>query len=319
MGLATAGCGGNEDTPSLPEGRFLAARQTVTPRVHLFAEPIVARIDVIVDTVRYDPDFLRVVSSFDPYEEQHEPVVTRRDSDRYTHLSYEYVLRCLVYACLEEVGGGPQEALPGGVPPPTTGAGGFGERSTTRFDAARVVYEDPDKGTRTIQNVAWPDVQSVSRLNYGATTSGTGVPGSVGVGGIGFPFEASVTPLPEASYRASPNLLGAGLIVGALVLLALPAALVLRALRREDEIVVEEAPELPPLDRALALVEWARERTEAAERREALEALAVELDEAKSPLADDARRLAWSPAPPLPAAMAHLVELVRAESQADAA
>jgi hypothetical protein len=309
--VAGGGCGGGGDTPSLPKGRFLAARETVTPRVHLFAEPIVARVDVIVDGDRYDPDRIRLVPEFKPYEEQGDPVVKRRDSGRYTHLSYEYTLRCLVYECLQEVGGGPPEIQPGGIPPPPGAqAGGFGERNTTRFDAARVVYDDPEKGDRTVQNVSWPEVQSVSRLNYADVSSG-------GVGGIGFPFSASVTPLPEASYRVSPNLLGAGLLVGALVLLALPAALVVRAIRREDEVVVEEEPELPPLEKALVLVEWARERGEA-ERREALEVLAVELDAQGSPLARDARRLAWSPAPPLSAAMTGVVNAVR-ESHAAAA
>ena len=309
--IAGAGCAGGDDTATLPEGRFLAARQTLTPRVHLFAEPIVARVDVIVDADRYDPDRLSLVPSFDPYEEQGDPVVTRRDSGRYTHLTYEYTLRCLVYACLEEVGGGPPQAQPGGIPPPPSAqGGGFGERNSTRFDAAKVVYDDPDEGEQTIQNVDWPEVQSVSRLHYGDISSG-------GVSGVGFPWEASVTPLPEASYRVSPNLLGAGLLVGALALLALPAALVVRTLRREEEIAVEEAPELPPLERALALVEWARDRSEP-ERREALEALAVELDDEGSALAGDARRLAWSPSSPLPQAMGELVGAVR-EQGADPA
>ena len=290
--IAGAGCAGGDDVATLPEGRFLAARQTLTPRVHLFAEPIVARVDVIVDTDRYDPDRLSLVPSFDPYEEQGDPVVKRRDSGRYTHLTYEYTLRCLVYACLEEVAGGPPQAQPGGIPPPPSAqAGGFGERNSTRFDAARVVYDDPDEGEQTIQNVDWPEVQSVSRLHYGDISSG-------GVSGVGFAWEASVTPLPEASYRVSPNLLGAGLLLGALALLALPAALVVRTLRREEEIAVEEAPELPPLERALVLVEWARDRSEP-ERREALEALAVELDDEGSALAGNARRLAWSPSAPL--------------------
>lgn len=310
--LAAAGCGGGGDTPSLPEGRFLAANQTVTPRVHLFAEPVVARVDVIVDGDRYDPDRIRLVSEFKPYEELGDPVVKRRGSGRYTHLSYEYTLRCLVYECLEEVGGGPPQIQPGGIPPPPSAqGGGFGERNTIKFDAARIVYDDPEKGDRTVQNVSWPEVQSVSRLNYGDVSQG-------GVGGIGFPFSASVTPLPEASYRVSPNVLGFGLLIGALVLLALPAALAVRAIRREDEVLVEEEPELPPLEKALVLVEWARERSEA-ERREALEALAVELDAQDSPLAHDARRLAWSPSPPLSAAMTQHVKDVRESPRAAAA
>jgi hypothetical protein len=302
--LAAAGCAGGEDAPSLPEGRFLAANQTVTPRVHLFAEPIVARVDVIVDSDRYDPDRIKLEPSFDPYEEQGDPVVERRDAGRYTHLSYEYTLRCLVYDCLQEVGGGPPELQAGGLPPPPSAqAGGFGERNTTRFDAARVVYDDPDEGEQTIQNVQWPEVQSVSRLPYTDVSSG-------GVGGIGFFFNAEVTPLPEATYRISPQVLGVSLLLGALALLAFPALLIVRALRRDEEVAVVEEPELPPLERALALVEWARQRPES-ERREALEALAVELDREESPLARDARRLAWSPSAPLPHAMTELVELVR--------
>jgi hypothetical protein len=309
VALAAGGCGGGDDPPALPEGRFMAANQTLTPRVHLFAEPVVARVDVIVDTDRYDPDRVRLATDFEPYEEQFDPIVKRRDSGRYTHLSYEYTLRCLVYECLEEVGGGPPQVQPGGLPPESQG-GGFGERSTMRFKAARVVYEDPDKGAQTVQKVDWPEVQSVSRLNYADVSSG-------GVGGVGFPFHASVTPLPEASYRVSPNLLGAGLLLGALALLALPAALVVRTLRREEEVAVEVEPELPPLEKALVLVEWARTRPER-ERREALEALAVELDADGSPLARDARRLAWSAAAPPPQAMTELVELVRESHAASA-
>ena len=62
--LAAAGCGGGDETPTLPEGRFMAASQSITPRVHLFAEPITARVDVIVDTERYDAHRIRLVTEF---------------------------------------------------------------------------------------------------------------------------------------------------------------------------------------------------------------------------------------------------------------
>ncbi|MGH3132328.1 MAG: hypothetical protein ACRDNY_01045, partial [Gaiellaceae bacterium] len=206
LAALAAGCGGGEDVPPLPEGRFLAVNESVTPRVHLFAEPVVASIDVIVDTERYDPDRITVEGEFEPYEEEDDPVVTRRDDGRYTQLRYEVTLRCLVYECLEEVGGGPPQIQPGGLPAPVgSQGGGFGERNTTTFQAAHVVYDDPEKGEQRVQNVSWPEVQSVSRLNYGDTS----------VTGIGFPFQASVTPIPEASYRIAPGLLGAGLVVGA--------------------------------------------------------------------------------------------------------
>ena len=69
---------------------------------------------------------------------------------------------------------------------------------------------------------------------------------------------------------------------------------------------------MTPLERALALVEWARDRENGAERREALEVLAVELEAVESPgLAESARSLAWSPVSPSPEAAAALVETTR--------
>jgi hypothetical protein len=131
------------------------------------------------------------------------------------------------------------------------------------------------------------------------------------VTGIGFPFEASVSPLQEATFRISPALLGAGFLFGALALLGLAAALVASLLRREPETLeADAAPELTPLERALEHVEWSKERPEA-ERREALEALAVELDTEGSDLTNATRRLAWSPSAPSPEAMDALVESVR--------
>ena len=130
---------------------------------------------------------------------------------------------------------------------------------------------------------------------------------------FGFVFKSSVAPLPEPDYRVSPTVLGAGLLAGALVLLALPAVLVIgwwRRRRPEPEVVVE--PELSPLEKALRLVEWAGERENGTERREALEVLAVELEAVESDaLADSARGLAWSPASPSPQAAISLVGQVR--------
>ncbi len=203
--MVAAGCGGDDDPQALPEGRFLAAEQEIEPRVGLFADPITAKVDLIVDNDRYDPDRVRVTTEFDPYERTGDVEITRKDLGRYTHLRYEYTLRCLVYACLPEVGGGPPQVQPGGLPPPPgTQAGGFGERKTFEFKNARVVYDDPDKGAQEIRSVAWPPVQSVSRLNLGDSN----------VTGIGFPFSASVLPLPEESYRVPPAVLGLGLICG---------------------------------------------------------------------------------------------------------
>ena len=170
-----------------------------------------------------------------------------------------------------------------------------------------MVYDDPEPGVERIGTVSWPPIQNASRLNMGDTN----------VTGIGFPFEASVTPLPAANYRVAPLALGAAFVLGALALLALPATLVVRQLRRKPVPVEEPEPELTPLERALQLVERSRDRPDG-ERREALESLAYELDGDGSELTGQARRLAWSPREPAPEAMTELVESVK-ESGGDPA
>jgi len=307
LALVATGCAGDDEVAALPEGKFIAASQTLTPKVALFAEPVTARVDVLVDRERFDPERVTVASNFEPYERDGEIRRTREDQGQYTHLRFEYTLRCLVYACLPEVGGGPPQVQPGGLPPPIQNRnGGFGERKTVNLPAARVVYDDPEKGKQPVTNVSWPVAQSVSRLNFGDTT----------VTGIGFPFSASTTPLSEPTYRLSPGVLAAGLLGLALLLLALPVALIVRALRKEDEVVEEPEPELSALEKALRLVEWSRDQS-LEERREALEALAFELDEPEPELAREARRIAWTPPEPDPEAMGLLVEAVRAALPAE--
>ena len=111
LALLAAGCGGGGDVAALPEGRFVATSRSITPRVQLFADPVVARVDVIVDRDHFDPELVRVAGNFKPYEREGEVVRTRRDLGRYTHLRYEFTVRCLTYACLPKIGGGPQPIL----------------------------------------------------------------------------------------------------------------------------------------------------------------------------------------------------------------
>jgi hypothetical protein len=301
-----AGCGGDADTPTLPPDRTFAVSRSITPLVHLFGDPVVARIDVIVDTERYDPEHVRVVPEFEPFELDGQPRRVTRDFGRYAHVRWDFTYRCLVYECLEEVAGGPPQVQPGGLPPPNF-AGGFGDRKSFRIAPARVIYDDPQHGVERIGTVSWPPIQNASRLNMGDTN----------VTGIGFPFEVSVAPLPAANYRVAPLALGVAFVLGALALLAFPAALVVRQLRRRPVPVEEPEPELTPLERALHLVEWSRDRPGGA-RREALESLAYELDGDASELTGQARRLAWSPRDPAPEAMTELVQSVKETGGASA-
>jgi hypothetical protein len=188
---------------------------------------------------------------------------------------------------------------------------GRGERRTFRFKPARLVYDDPKSGkVRHLRRVWWPPLDAISRLS----ATNTGVP-FIGAA-PGAEFTATITPVPEPSYRLPAGLLAGLLLGGAAALLALPAGLVTRELRRRrPEPEAEWEP--TPLERALLLVEKALERGDAEEQREALEALAFELDaEGEPKRARDVRALAWSSRDPSAESVSEVVTAVRS---ADAA
>lgn len=289
--LLLAGCGGEGESAKGPLGRKVAAQARLDPSVHVFAEPVTATVEVVVDRDQLDPDRVRVETRFLPYD-----IVAERTSreirGRLTVLRHEFVLRCLRIACIPNVlqsAAGEAES-------------GRGERHAMRLRPARVVYDEADGKKRYLTNAAWPEVVSVSRLKE------SDVP-EFGE----FVFKTSVTPLPEPDYRVSPTLLGSGLLAAGLTLLALPTLLVVRWYRRRRPApVVTVEPEVSPLERALRLVEWAQGREDVTERREAIEVLAVELDTSNNPdLARTARALAWPSVSPSPESAAGPVAEVR--------
>ena len=181
---------------------------------------------------------------------------------------------------------------------------GTGDRLIFTFPRARIVYRDPSGKTRAVGSAAWPTLESVSRIN--ASSIPENGPAAQ------FIFKTDVTPLPAATYRASPTTLAVLLVVLACLLLALPAVLLYRWWRaRHPALVEEEVREVPPLERALRLVEWTAARDVVPEKREALEVLAAELDSEGQPLAATARRVAWSPPPPPRPDTDDLVDSVR--------
>jgi hypothetical protein len=296
--LLAAGCGGDdEDTPAVPQGRYVAASRTLTPSAHLFGDTVRARVDVVVDRDHLDPDRVRLEAEFPPYERVGEIEVERRDYDRYTRLRYDIALRCLGLPCLA-----------GAVSPGITPAGGTPEprraEKVYRFGPAHVYYEEPgEEKPRHLKRVWWPRLESLTRIS----------PSEPGLTfALRTPFRTTISSLPAVTYRISPTLLGTILLVGAALLLALPARLTWSWARRRRPPPVEEAPELTPLERAIALVEQARESVDGEDRRKALEVLAVELDASgRDQHAHAARRLAWSPAEPSPDDAGELVEAVK--------
>jgi hypothetical protein len=293
--LLAAGCGGDKEANGPPPGSFLATSRSMTPTAHLFADPVAVRIDAVVDRERFDPDRIGLRVSFLPYTIVGGLARSREDFSRFTRLTFRLQLRCLTVACVPRRLGsvlGPQE--------------GRGERRTYRFKPARIVYDDPrSRKVRHLRRVWWPPLDAISRLS--ATNTGIPAIGSA----PGAEFEATITPVPEPSYRLPPALLGVVLLGGAAALLSLPVGLVVREIRRRRP-EPEAERELPPLERALLLVESARDRGDSEEQREALEALAFELDaEADAERAREVRALAWSPRDPTAERISEVVGAVR--------
>jgi hypothetical protein len=297
LAFVAAGCGGGGEGTAPPPGRFVATSRTLTPNVHLFAEPVVARLDVVVDRRRIDPDRVRIRARFLPYELIGSVDRAREDFARFTRLRYEYRLRCLDLDCIPTQHATDLGAQESGRP----------ERKAFRFQPARVLYDDPESGKpRQLRRVWWPPLESTSRINESDLFRPEFSPQ------FQSQWRSTLAPLPEPTYRVAPPLLAAAFIAGALALLALPAALVVRRIRSRRPPPPEPEPELPPLERALLLVEWTRGREDGEDRRKALELLAFELDAlGRGDQARAARRLAWSLASPSPQAADEIVGEVK--------
>jgi hypothetical protein len=299
LALLAPACGGDdEETPAVPQGRFVATSRLLTPSTHLFGDTVSARVDVVVDRDHLDPGRVRLKAEFPPYERVGGIAVERRDYDRYTRLRFDIKLRCLGLACLA-----------GAVSPGITPAGGAPEARRAekiyRFRPAHVYYDAPGaQKPRHLKRVWWPRLEALTRIS----------PSEPGLTfALSSPFRTTISSLPGLTYRISPTLLGTALLLAAALLLILPARFGwswLRSRRRPPP--VEEALELTPLERALVLVEQTRESVDGEDRRKALEVLAVELDTSeRADQAGEARALAWSPSEPSPEAAGELVESVR--------
>jgi hypothetical protein len=308
VALLAAGCGGDEHKPLVAESKTAVVRGELIPSVHLFGEPVVARVDVVLNRSKVDPDDVQLKTDFDPYEPVGETRVERRDLDGFTVLRYTTELNCFSQFCIPRTASGETTVsqLPGA--PPFLPGQQRDEKLKFEFPPA-VLVADAEPKDKTLGRVVWAPLRSLSRINWDDSS----------VVGQGFPFVAEVTPLPEPDYRVSPTLLGLGLLALALALLALPVWLIWSIRRRRARPKSAAGPALSPLERALRLVVWASRRPSVEERREALEALAFELGpEADGDSVERARRQGWSPPSPEPEQMRKLVTSIREEDDAPA-
>jgi hypothetical protein len=306
--VLVAGCGGDEEKPLVAASKTAVARGELVPSVHLFGEPVVAQIDVVLNREKVDPDDVQLKTNFEPYEAAGETREERQDIGDFTVIRYTTELNCLNQHCIPRTAAGETTVsqLPGA--PPFLPGQQRDEKVKFEFPPALLVA-DAEPKDKTIGRVIWPPLRSLSRINWYDSS----------VVGQGFPFETAVTPLPEPEYRISPTLLGLGLLALAAALLALPVWLVRDWRRRRAGPRVETGPALSRLERALRLVEWASRRPSVKERREALEALAFELgQDVDGDSVARAREQGWSPPPPEPAEMTKLVESIREDDDAPA-
>lgn len=290
-----AGCGGGDDISALPAGSFVAANGSLSPTVHLFGDTVTAEVAAVVDSTKLDPERLSLKTFFQPYKQVGRTRITRRDAGDLSEVRFRVRLRCIERACMTQQLG--TLVNPGGGAP-----------RSFRFQPAQLLYTDPGaKKPRLLRVARFGALESVSRINAQDVTQV-----------YGFPFRGTFTPLPALSRR-SPTTIAAVLLLVAAALLVLPAMLSIRWWRdRRQPPPPEPDPEPTPLERAIALVEWSLQRENGAERREALNLLADEL-EAVEPdgLADETRVAAWSPPSPSPAEATRILELVK-EKHGDA-
>jgi hypothetical protein len=277
---------------ALPDGRAIAVETSVSPDVHLFAEPVVARVRVIVDSKEFDPDRIRVESSVAPYELVGHVEQTRRTIGEVVELQYATTLRCLTSECVApryRTVLGEQES-------------GRPERFTYRFQPAEILYERPSGRAELLIQRPFPALEVVSRIN----TAQLEAVDPLDQSGLVDPaaassYTASLEP-PSTTYRVTPQALAGMALALAGVLLLFPAWLTGRVAVARWRALRRPQP-LTPVDRALLLVEWASRIDDGdADRRRALEALADVLDQTgEAPLAETARTQAWATDAPDPA------------------
>ena len=239
----------------------------LAPEQHLFGDAVHARVELIVDTDRVDPDSVEIGANFEPYRELRPVEVTRSEDGPITKLRYDYVLGCLVSQC-----------LPRGT--------GRVELGGVAVNYLRRGESEPDAAT-----VEWVPIRAAGRIDPNELEQAA--------------LRSDLRDLPSASYRVSPRTVELVALVLAFLFAVGAAILILRLLpldRLAKRLGARFVDKRSPLEQALALVrESAASGSPEAERR-ALERLAVELKRTRNPaLAGDASRLAWSQGQPVAA------------------
>lgn len=250
------------DTPqqgSLSEP--VAVNATLGPQQHLFGDPLRARVEVILDADRVDPDTVTLRPNFAPYRPLQPVRRSQTASGTITRLRFDYMLGCLTFRCLP------------------TGQRRFELRNAT------VEYRTRGGGGVQTEEIDWPVLNATGRISASRFWEAQ--------------LRSEFQELGPPTYRVSPTLVEAVALVLAVIFGAAALILILRLLplaRIAERLGLKTVDRRSPLERALARVQETATRGERPdEGRRALERLAHELRRARNhELAGAASQLAWS-------------------------
>jgi hypothetical protein len=252
------------------------------PEQHLFGDAVRARLELVFDRNRIDPDSVEVGANFEPYRQLRQLERTRTDSGPITMLRYDYLIACLTPRCLP------------------SGAG------RVEFGGVAVEYTPRGDPVPQTASVEWPPLRAAGRIDPERLEQAA--------------LRAELRDLPPPSYRISPKTVEVVALVLAILFAAAALILAIRFLpldRIAAWLGARRVDRRSSLERALAHVRDAVAGGRPAEGRRALDRLARELRATENPeLASDASRLAWSKGAPGEARvtpLSHDVERVIAE------
>ncbi|MGH2995661.1 MAG: hypothetical protein ACRDM9_05035 [Gaiellaceae bacterium] len=238
----------------------IAGTALLEPEQHLFGDAVRARLELVMDRNRIDPDSVEVGANFQPYRELRPVERTRTNSGPITRLRYDYLIACLSAACLPSGGG------------------------RVEFGGAAIEFSRPGEPVPETASIEWPPLRAAGRID----------PDRLGQAAL----RAELRDLSPPAYRVSPKAVELVALLFAVVFAAAAAILAIRFLpldRIAAWLGAGRADLRTPLERALALVRDAVSAGRPTEGRRALERLAHELRATSNPeLASDASRLAWS-------------------------
>lgn len=242
----------------------IAGTALLEPEQHLFGDAVRARLELVMDRNRINPDSVEVGANFQPYRELRPVEQTRTDSGPITRLRYDYLLGCLTAACLPRGGG------------------------RVEFGGVAIEYRSRRDRVPQTASVEWPPLRAAGRIDPDRLEQAA--------------IRAELRDLSPPSYLVSPKAVELVALLLAILLAGAAAILAIRLLpldRIAAWLGARRADRRTSLERALALVRAATASGRPDEGRRALERLAHELRQTSNPeLATDASELAWSKAAP---------------------